>query len=470
MSNSDPQQDIAIIIPAYNEGATIRDIATRSLAICPLVIVVDDGSSDDTSAELDGLPVHLVQHAHNMGKAASLWDGIHLAQSLGAAYLVTLDGDGQHAPEDIPRLIAQASAHPDRIIIGARLADKAAIPAKRYYANRIANFWLAWAAGYPISDSQSGFRVYPVRLFDNLNISTSRRSSFVFESEILIKAAQRSIHSTAVPIPAVYTEQARPSHFRGVRDISLITLMVARSLLTRGLYPQGLYRAAIKPHLLPTHEGRVDYAGYLVALLSLLIVLLSGGITLLLAVIQVWRTAYRSVATADGRHVVVLGKRLRNNIPDHDYRLRLARAVELYRAQKTRTFYLLGGRTGDAEISESEAGQQYLQAEGIPSALIELEQTSRNTLENIRQLSIHHAIPSQRIVLISNRYHLARAKTMARQFGYTIEACAAEQKQTAGFMDIIMYLMEGIHLHWFLTGLVYAKLTRNRAMLIRISR
>lgn len=470
MNQTKPSAEIAIIIPAYNEAATIRDIATRSLAICPRVIVIDDGSGDDTSAELDGLPVHLIQHSQNLGKAASLWDGIRKARSLGATYLVTLDGDGQHAPEDIPRLMAQISAYPDHIIIGARLADKSAIPAKRYYANRIANFWLAWAAGYPLSDSQSGFRVYPARLFDNLKISISRRSSFVFESEILIRAAQRGIYSTAVAIPAVYTEQARPSHFRGVRDISLITLMVARSLFARGLYLPGLYRSVIKPQLLPAHEGHVDYAGYLTALLSLLVVLLSGGISLLIAIGYVWRTARRTTATADGQHVVVLGKRLHNSVPDHDYRLRLARALALYRANNTRMFYLLGGKTSDAEITESLAGQQYLEAEGIPCSNIWLEQTSRNTLENIRQLRAHHDIPGQHIVLITNRYHLARAKIMARQFGYHIELCAAEQDGTAGFTGILMYVLEGMLMHWYLTGLVYARLTRNKSMLIRISR
>lgn len=470
MTSPNPAKDIAIIIPAYNESATIRDIAMRSLAICPQVIVVDDGSSDDTSAQLDGLPLQLIQHANNQGKAASLWDGIQRARSLGATYLVTLDGDGQHAPEDIPRLLAQIPANPSHIIIGARLADKSAIPAKRYYANRIANFWLAWAAGYPLSDSQSGFRVYPVSLFDDLKISTSRHSSFVFESEILIKAAQRGIYSTAVAIPAVYTEHARPSHFRGVRDISLITLMVARSLLSRCLYPQGLFRAVIKPRLLPAHAGRADYAGYLMALLSLFIVLCSGGITLLLAIIHIWRTGRRAQTSADGLHVVVLGKRLHNSVPDYDYRLRLQRAVALYRAQNTRTFYLLGGRTGDAEISESFAGEQFLKAEGIPSSQVWLEQTSRNTLENIRQLRNHHDIPSQKIVLVSNRYHLARASTMARPFGYRTELCAAEQDKATTVTGAFMYIAEGILLHWYLTGFLYAKLTRNQTMLTRISR
>ncbi|MEJ2399136.1 MAG: YdcF family protein [Gammaproteobacteria bacterium] len=292
----------------------------------------------------------------------------------------------------------------------------------------------------------------------------------MFESEILIKAAQRGIYSNAVAIPAVYTEQARPSHFRGVRDITGITLMVARSLIVRGFYLQGLYRAVIKPRLLPAHNGHVDYAGYFTATLSLFVMLLSGGLTLLLAIVHTWRTAKRAATVANGQHVVVLGKRLRNNVPDHEYRLRLDRAAALYRMDNTREFYLLGGTTGEAEISESLAGQQYLEAQGIPPSQLHIEQDSRNTLENIRHLRERVDIPDQRIVLISNRYHLARARIMARRFGFQIETCAAEQDTATGLMDKWMYVVEALLLHWFLTGLSYARLTRNQAMLLRISR
>lgn len=237
--------NFAIVIPAYNEEATILDVVKQSLNECENVIVVDDGSTDKTISELEGLPVTLIKHEINRGKAASLWDGFMAALKLDIDSIITLDGDGQHAPADIPLLLAKATEFPKDIIIGARLADKSAIPAKRYYANKFANFWLAWAAGYPIQDSQSGFRIYPKALFDNLKISTEH--GFVFESEILIKAAQKGIYSHPVKIPAVYKKNARPSHFRGVQDIILITKMVAKSLFSRAMYPSGLFHSLIKP-------------------------------------------------------------------------------------------------------------------------------------------------------------------------------------------------------------------------------
>ncbi|SMM98428.1 FIG143263: Glycosyl transferase [uncultured Candidatus Thioglobus sp.] len=243
------QENFIVVIPAYNEEKTIRNVVKRALAQCEKIIVVDDGSSDGTIAELENLPIDLIKHTTNQGKAASLWDGFQLALKSKIDFIITLDGDAQHSPEDMGLLIKDRVAYKNHIIIGARLADKASIPTKRYYANKIANFWIAWASGYPIADSQSGFRLYPVKLFEGLKISTSKNSSFVFESEIIIKAAKMGIYSHAVAIPAVYTKDARPSHFQGVRDITLITLMVGKSLISRIMYPQGFYRAFIKPKI-----------------------------------------------------------------------------------------------------------------------------------------------------------------------------------------------------------------------------
>ena len=245
MYQGNSNNNIAIVIPAYNEEATIYDVAQAALKQSENVIVVDDGSVDKTIEKLEGLPITLIRHEENKGKAASLWDGFMAALDTGVDAIITIDGDGQHAAEDISLLLNKAAEFPNDIIIGARLADKSAIPAKRYYANKIANFWVGWAAGYPIADSQSGFRLYPKALFDSLKISTEH--GFVFESEILIKAAQLDVYSHPVKIPAVYKKGARPSHFRGAHDITLITKMVWKSLHTRRFFLSGLYYSSIRP-------------------------------------------------------------------------------------------------------------------------------------------------------------------------------------------------------------------------------
>lgn len=460
----------AVVIPAYNEAATIRDIATRALALANLVIIVDDGSTDATVAELDGLPITLIRHPDNQGKAASLWDGIMAARQHEVEVIITLDGDGQHAPEDIPLLLAKYQHFPDHIIIGARLADKAAIPAKRYYANRIANFWIAWAAGYPITDSQSGFRLYPVELFDGLHMRIDRRSSFVFESEILIKAAHKHIFSQPVPIPAIYAANARPSHFRGVRDITFITIMVAKNLLRRMLFLPGLYRSAIKPHLPQLADKSIDTDGLAMLLLSTLLMFLTGGLSLLASLFYTISQALIAHSdVSDNKLLLVFGKQLVNEQPDSEYQARLQRAVSLLQAYPDSRVLLLGGYTSNATISESAAGRSYLLRCGISAERVEIEDDSHNTLENIKEARKHIDKDCTEVALISNRYHLARVCVMARGFGLWVHACAAEDILKLNPAMMLKLILETIYLHWYLTGKYWARLTQNNRMLDRIS-
>jgi len=233
----------AIVIPAFDEARTIRGIAERSLRQCALVIVVDDGSTDGTAAALEGLGVHVLRHERNEGKASSLWDGFQHALASGADAVVTLDGDGQHQPEDVSRLLLAASEHPHRVIVAARLKGRESYPKARRRANRFADFWISWAAGHPIADSQSGQRFYPAALLLQLQARHDAGAAFTFESEALIQAAKLGYTTVAVPIVAIYDPAGRPSHFRPVRDIARIVAMVAGKLLATGLYPMGLWRS-----------------------------------------------------------------------------------------------------------------------------------------------------------------------------------------------------------------------------------
>jgi glycosyltransferase involved in cell wall biosynthesis len=242
-----PPIKTVVVIPAFNEAATIRDLAEKALKLVCDVVVVDDGSTDATREKLEGLPVVVLRNERNLGKAASLWRGFEHAIAHGAKVVVTLDGDGQHRPDDIPRLLNIAARSPEKIIIGARLHDKKNFPARRYYANQFARFWISWAAGYPIADTQSGFRVYPASLFSKLARRDVAWNGFVFESEVLIAAGAIGVQSIAVAIPGIYPKGARPSHFRPVADIARIVLMVAGRLLRRGMHPLGLWRSLNLP-------------------------------------------------------------------------------------------------------------------------------------------------------------------------------------------------------------------------------
>ncbi|HEY4254409.1 MAG TPA: glycosyltransferase family 2 protein [Roseomonas sp.] len=242
---TDEPATIAIVIPAYQEAATIAGIVTAVRAAMPGVplLVVDDGSTDGTGAAAAAAGAQVLRPGANAGKGAALRAGMRAALADGAAWVLTMDADGQHQAEDLPRLAAAARAQPRAIIIGSRRADQANAPAARRRANRVADFWVSWAAGHFIADSQSGFRAYPAGTLADLARYDGAALRFSFESAILIDAAHRGFGAAAIDIPALYGAMQRHSHFRPVADITRIVLMVAGRLLARGMYPMGLIRS-----------------------------------------------------------------------------------------------------------------------------------------------------------------------------------------------------------------------------------
>jgi hypothetical protein len=247
--------DVWIAIPAYQEAATIRALALEALAQSPNVLVVDDGSTDGTAEQLHGLPVTLLVHSRNRGKEASLRTAFAHALVQNAACVIAMDGDGQHDPADAPLLLAAWRRHPRHIVIGSRLHDRSQFPVARWRANRFACFWISWAAGHPIADSQSGFRAYPGAVMRMALGPGVRGSRFTFESEVLIEAARHGHPTLAVAIPGRYPVNARPSHFRPVWDITKIVLMVAGRLLRSGMAPGGLWRSLRPPTVLPGRKA-----------------------------------------------------------------------------------------------------------------------------------------------------------------------------------------------------------------------
>jgi glycosyltransferase involved in cell wall biosynthesis len=232
-----------VVIPAYNEAATVRDVAARARRQCPNVIVVDDGSTDGTAEALTDLDVTTLRNEQNCGKAGSLARGFDHALAHEAAGVITLDADGQHAPEEISVFLTEAKDCPNTLLIGARRREQRRASFWRYAANRIADFWIGWAAGKPIEDSQSGFRLYPAHLLHTVKVPYGPERSFVYESEILIEAARRGCEINGVAVSVTRRLGPRPSHFRPILDIMKIVRMVAWKLVSRGMYPVGLIHA-----------------------------------------------------------------------------------------------------------------------------------------------------------------------------------------------------------------------------------
>jgi len=217
-----------IVIPVFNEAATLGDVVVAAARIAP-VLVVDDGSVDDSARVAERAGAAVLRHSRRLGKGQALRTGIAAARSRGATLVVTLDGDGQHDPRDVPVLLDAARAAPGTVILGSRFADVGTLPVDRVNAIRVAGFFVAWATGLTIRDTQCGLRVYPIALFDE---SAPRRGGFVFETEVLVDAAARGWRVREVPV-RVIPRAVRRSRFNPLSDGTAIGAYLAARVAAR---------------------------------------------------------------------------------------------------------------------------------------------------------------------------------------------------------------------------------------------
>lgn len=249
---------VAVLVPALNESLRIREVVQGALAFCPNVIVVDDGSSDDTAECIADLPVILLRHAQRQGKGESLRNGFREAVERGFQGVLTMDGDGQHSADDLPRLLDSANRHPGAIIIGARLRKRSQQPGYRRLANDLGDWGVAWGTGYQVCDSQSGQRFYPANVIALQDVPGDH---FAFEAQILISAARTlGTRCISLPIESRYRcadrdEAFRPSHFRPVTDFVRIVRHLVTQVLRHGSMAQ--VRASIRnnPPLIDDPSG-----------------------------------------------------------------------------------------------------------------------------------------------------------------------------------------------------------------------
>ena len=219
-----------IIIPAFNEAATIAGVVAGALLHAP-VIVVDDGSTDDTAVLAEAAGAEAIRHEHRLGKGQAIRTGLAAAAVRGATAVVTLDGDGQHDPADIPRLRAAAAALPGALVIGGRLGESGGFVRGLLNAVLVAGFFVNWATGLRVEDTQSGFRLYPLPLVREL---PTRCGGFVFETEVLVAAARRGLTVCEVPVRTL-PRMAQRSRFRPLADGVLIGAYLAERGMGRWL-------------------------------------------------------------------------------------------------------------------------------------------------------------------------------------------------------------------------------------------
>lgn len=192
-----------VLVPAYNEEAAVAEVVRRAARHLP-VLVVDDGSRDATAARAEDAGAEVLRQTPNQGKGAALRAGFRSALARSNGFVVTLDADGQHDPEEIPSFLRRRRERAADLIIGARRFEQ--MPFVRRMSNRFARRALSWAVGRPILDNQSGYRLIGRRLLELL--LESDESGFEFEVEMIATCIREALGLDWVPIRTIYAGEA----------------------------------------------------------------------------------------------------------------------------------------------------------------------------------------------------------------------------------------------------------------------
>lgn len=217
-----------IVIPAYNAARTLGDVVKSCINIINNILVVDDGSRDDTAAVARSAGAEVVSHAHNRGKGAALKTGFAWAIEHGFDAVITLDADGQHLPREIPKFLACREATHADLIIGGRSHLFAQMLPRRRMANRFSAWTIAKASKTGITDSQSGFRLYSANLLRNVRLHTD---GFDMESEVIVHAGRRGFKVITTPIDLGFVDGLSTSHYKPLKDTLRIAWTVTRARL-----------------------------------------------------------------------------------------------------------------------------------------------------------------------------------------------------------------------------------------------
>jgi glycosyltransferase involved in cell wall biosynthesis len=219
---------IAVIIPALNAAGTIEPVIAEARRQHEPVIVIDDGSTDKTGEVAKAAGATVLRHDVNRGKGAALKTGFAWALDHDYDAVITLDADGQHLPGEIPKFIAAYEQSRADLIIGGRAHLFSHMLPRRRNANRFSAWCIAQCSGAPITDSQSGFRLYSARLLRAIKLRTD---GFDMESEVIVLAGRRGFNIVTIPIDLGFVDGLSTSHFKPLKDTLRIAWTVTRARL-----------------------------------------------------------------------------------------------------------------------------------------------------------------------------------------------------------------------------------------------
>lgn len=214
-----------VIIPTFNNQKTLRNVLEEVLKHTENVIVVNDGSTDETPQILqDFTTIIQIDFNQNRGKGAALAAGFQKAIDLEYKFAISIDSDGQHFPEDLPKFVdfLEKSDTKNLLLIGSRNMTQEGVPRKSSFGNKFSNFWFWVETGIRLEDTQSGFRLYPLEKIKELNLYTRK---FEFEIEVIVKSAWKGVKVKNIPIQVHYDLKDRVTHFRPFRDFTRISIL-----------------------------------------------------------------------------------------------------------------------------------------------------------------------------------------------------------------------------------------------------
>ena len=231
---ADQPISVLLVIPTYNNRNTLRHVVEDSLKTGLKVLIVNDGSTDDGLETIDDLNVERIDLQKNKGKGIAIQAAAKWAQKNNFSHIITMDADGQHSANDVPKFVEKIKENPLSIILGARDFDSTDTPESSKFGCKFSNFWIRVATGESVTDSQSGFRAYPVDALRRLRCLSRR---YNYEVEILVKGIWAGCAVQSVDIAVNYNpETIEASHFRPFVDNARISLTYTY-LVTRNLFP-----------------------------------------------------------------------------------------------------------------------------------------------------------------------------------------------------------------------------------------
>lgn len=224
-----------VLIPTYNNAKTLSGVISSAMEYCDDVIVVNDGATDDSPAIISKFSkITVVNHEVNKGKGMALRNGFKKALELGFDYVISIDSDGQHYPEDFITFLNKIEEQPGSLIIGARNMTVDNVPGKSTFGNKFSNFWFMVETGISLPDTQSGYRLYPVKRMRSIWLFTTK---FELEIEVIVKAAWRGIPVISVPVKVYYAPQGeRITHFRPGKDFTRISFLNTYLVILAALF------------------------------------------------------------------------------------------------------------------------------------------------------------------------------------------------------------------------------------------